>query len=93
VVYLVEAFRSRDTMAGRDATWNARSALTPRRVRLLGRLVIPTDETEFWLFEAASRDDLTAELSAARIVGNRISLVEELTLVAGLDGGDLARHR
>jgi len=47
----------------------------------VGRLVVPSDEIEFWLFDAASREDLTTALAAAGIGGSRISAVEDLTLL------------
>lgn len=88
MVYLVEAFRPRDVPPAGDAVLRARTAASrARAVRLIGRLVVPADEVEFWLFDAEDRDELTVALAAARIDGSRISLVDELTLLSTTDRG------
>ena len=86
MVYLVEAFRSRHATPVPDLAQRVRAVATRRSVSLLGRFAIPSDEIDFWLFDAASRDDLTATLDAAEIGTSRISQVEDLLLVSALDG-------
>ena len=81
MVYLVEAYRSRSPQA-EDALGRVQGVLArSQAVRLIGRLTVPMDEIEFWLFDATARGDLTAALAAAGIGGTRISAVEELTLL------------
>lgn len=84
MVYLVEAYRSLGSIRTDRRIRRVRAAAESRAVLLRGRLVVPSDEIEFWLFEAASRNDVTKVLAVAGITGSRISAVEELTLVAPL---------
>jgi hypothetical protein len=79
VVYLIEAYRSGPPTRSHDVG-QIEAAARSWGVRLIARLAVPADEIEFWLFDAASRDDLTTALAAAGIGGNRISSVEDLLL-------------
>lgn len=83
MVYLVETYRSRGSARSRGLIRRVQAAAGSRSVQLMGRLVVPSDEIEFWLFDAASREDLTTALTAAGIGEGRISAVEDLTLIAG----------
>lgn len=86
MVYLVEAFRSRHADPVGNLVERVRAAAVRRSVHLLGRFAIPSDEIEFWLFDAVSRDDLTATLAAAELGSNRISQVEDYMFATALDG-------
>lgn len=79
MVYLIEAYRSGPPTRSQDVGQIEATARS-RGVRLIGRLAVPADEIEFWLFDAASREDLTTALAAAGIGGNRISSVADLLL-------------
>jgi hypothetical protein len=86
VVYLVEAFRSRHARPAANRIERARAAALGRSAALLGRFAVPADEIEFWLFDAASRDDLAAALAAVDLGASRISEVEGLLFARSLDG-------
>ena len=87
MVYLVEAFLPR----GQDTGWSiADRALDARdraRVRLIARLRVPADEVVFWLFDAATREELSAVLTASGIDGNRVTEVSDLLLVPDGEAG------
>lgn len=82
MVYLVETYRSRGSAQSDGLIHRVQEAAGSRSVQLVGRLVVPSDEIEFWLFDAASRADLATALTAAGIRESRISAVEDLTLIA-----------
>ncbi|HEX3265814.1 MAG TPA: hypothetical protein VHR16_09130 [Candidatus Limnocylindrales bacterium] len=85
MVYLVETFRPYGSTQAPGRRW-APTTASSRSVQLLGRLAVPSDEIEFWLFEAPSRDELTTALATAGMSESRISKVEDLTLLPARRG-------
>jgi len=85
MVYLVERFLAQSVDASPDRLRRVR-ADDGLSVRLRGRLVVPADETEFWLFEGASMVEVVSTLVVFGLGGGRISQVEELTLFGPFDG-------
>lgn len=85
MVYLVETYRSRAASRERHSIRRLQADVAACAVHLVGRLVVPADETEFWLFEAGSMAEVANTLAVVGIDGGRISQVEELTLLGPSD--------
>jgi hypothetical protein len=82
VVFLVESYRSRSSALAAERLRRLRAGFEAQAIRLRGRLVVPADEMEYWLLEAASMVEVAAALTTAGIGRSRISEVEELALFA-----------
>lgn len=80
MVYLVESYRSRASTRRASSIRRVLAGVEARAVRVRGRLVVPGDEMELWLVEAASIVEVGIALAAVGVARSRISEVTELAL-------------
>ena len=77
--FLAETYAPREGPGGTapsagDIARAAEQASGPRApVRFLGAVIVPGEETGFWLYEAPSADAVRAAMSAARLHPERIT--------------------
>jgi hypothetical protein len=77
--FLAETYTPREGPGGAaaragDIAWAAGQVSQPGApVRFLGGVIVPGEETGFWLYEAPSADAVRAAMSAARLHPERIT--------------------
>lgn len=84
-MFLVEAYLPRALAADPDVAGRAAEAAADGVVRYVAGLTVPADELVFRVFDAESRDHLTAALQAASVEWNRVSEIVDFGPAGGLD--------